>query len=105
MTLNLTGVDSRYIVELTDDKGSKVFRTYHTDTNGTLLFPYLKAGKYQIRITCDKNRNGYADTGNLLERRQPELVRFFESTPGNRILEIPESAEIDQTIDLKTRFR
>ena len=105
MTLNLTGVDSRYIVELTDDKGSKVFRTYHTDTNGTLLFPYLKAGKYQIRITCDKNRNGYADTGNLLERRQPELVRFFESTPGNRILEIPESAEIDQTIDLKTMFR
>ena len=105
LSVALTGVDSRYIVELTDDKGNKVFRTYHTDSDGTLSFPYLKAGKYMIRITSDKNRNGYADTGNLLERRQPETVRFFESTPGNRILEIPESAEIDQTIDLKTMFR
>ena len=105
LNLILTGVENRYIVELTDEKGSNVLRTYHIDTNGTLVFPYLKTGKYMIRVTCDKNRNGYADTGNLLERRQPELVRFFESTPGNRILEIPESAEIDQTIDLKNMFR
>ena len=58
-----------------------------------------------IRISCDMNRNGYADTGNLLERKQPETVRFYESTPGNRVLEIPGSAEIEQTIDLKEMFR
>jgi hypothetical protein len=69
------------------------------------MFPYLQAGKYMIRITCDKNRNGYADTGNLLARKQPEVVRFYESTPGNKVLEIPESAEIEQTIDLKSMFK
>ncbi|MBR5019392.1 MAG: Ig-like domain-containing protein [Bacteroidales bacterium] len=105
LEIDLTGVDERYIVELTDEKGSKVFRTYHVDHSEKLSFPYLKAGKYMIRITCDQNRNGLIDTGNLLERKQPETVRFYESTPGNKVLEIPESAEIEQAIDLKEMFR
>ena len=58
-----------------------------------------------IRITCDQNRNGLIDTGNLLARKQPETVRFYESSPGNKVLEILESAEIEQTIDLKEMFR
>ena len=105
LELRLTGVEDRYIVELTDEKGSRVLRTYHIDQPGSLQFPYLQAGKYMIRITCDKNRNGYADTGNLLARKQPEVVRFYESTPGNKVFEIPESAEIEQTIDLKSMFQ
>ena len=105
LDLRLSGVEDRYIVELTDEKGSRVYRTYHTDKEGSLVFPYLQAGKYMIRITCDKNRNGYADTGNLLARKQPEVVRFYESTPGNKVFEIPESAEIEQHIDLKKMFQ
>ena len=105
MELHLTDVEDRYIVELTDEKGSKVFRTYHVEQPGSLMFPYLQAGRYMIRVTWDKNRNGYPDTGNLLERKQPEVVRFYESTPGNKILEIPESVEIEQTIDLKAMFQ
>ena len=105
LRLSLTGVDVRYIVELTDEKGNNVIRTYQVDKGGTYDFPYLKEGKYMIRISCDMNRNGYADTGNLLDRKQPETVRFYESTPGNRVLEIPGSAEIEQTIDLKEMFR
>jgi len=104
LTLDVSGVEDRYIIELTDEKGSKVYRTYHVDKACALDFPYLNAGKYMIRITCDKNRNGYADTGNLLERKQPEVVRFYESAPGNKVLEIPESAEIEQSIDLKAMF-
>ena len=34
-----------------------------------------------------------------------KTVRFYESTPGNRVMEIPGSAEIEQTIDLKEMFR
>ena len=105
LQLVVTGVEGRYIVELTDEKGSQVFRTYHVDKPGTLLFPYLQAGRYTIRVTWDKNGNGFADTGNLLARQQPESVRFYESSPDNRVLEIPESAEIEQTINLKALFR
>ena len=105
LELDLSGVDQRYIVELTDEKGSKVIRSYQIDKPEKLRFPYLKAGKYMIRITCDQNRNGLPDTGNLLARKQPETVRFYESSPGNKVLEIPESAEIEQAIDLKEMFR
>ena len=104
LQVNLTGVEDSYIVELTDEKGTNVLRTYHVNKTESLLFPYLKAGRYMIRITLDQNRNGYADTGNLLARKQPETVRFYETEPGNKILEIPESAEIEQTIDLKVLF-
>jgi len=105
LDLDVTGVEDRYIVELTDEAGSRVIRTYHVDKPGKLSFPYLKAGRYMIRVTCDKNRNGYADTGNLLARLQPESVRFYESSPGNKVLEIPESAEIEQSINLKKMFQ
>ncbi|MGX8707788.1 MAG: hypothetical protein ACSW72_03440, partial [Bacteroidales bacterium] len=63
------------------------------------------AGKYMLRITCDKNGNGYTDTGNLLARKQPEVVRFYESSPGEKVLDIPASSEIDQILDLKSLFR
>ena len=105
LQLNLTGVEDCYIVELTDEKGSNVLRSYHIDKPGPILFPYLKAGRYMIRVTCDKNRNGFADTGNLLARKQPEAVRFYESAPNNKVLDIPESADIEQSIDLKQMFQ
>lgn len=101
----LTDVDGHYIVDLTDDKGGAVVRSYVVNSDRTLEFPYLKAGKYMIRIASDQNVNGLSDTGNLLEHRQPEPVRFFESQPGNKILEIPESAEIEQHINIKEMFR
>ena len=58
-----------------------------------------------IRISSDQNDNGLSDTGNLLEHRQPEPVRFYEVEPGNRILDIPESAEIEQHVNVKEMFR
>ena len=105
LNFNMVGVEDNYIVELTDEKGSKVIRTYKISRPQKLTFPYLAAGKYMLRITCDKNGNGYADTGNLLARKQPEVVRFYESSPGEKVLDIPASSEIDQILDLKSLFR
>ena len=101
----LEGVNGNYIVDLTDEKGNNVLRTYIVSSDKTLDFPYLKAGKYMIRISSDQNNNGLSDTGNLLEHRQPEPVRFYESEPGNKVLEIPESAEIEQHINIKEMFQ
>ena len=105
LVFNMVGVEDHYIVELTDEKGSRVIRTYQIDRAKKLSFPYLKAGKYMLRITCDKNGNGIADTGNLLAHKQPEVVRFYENSPGNKVMEIPESSEIEQILDLKNLFR
>ena len=105
LELLLTNVEGRLIVELTDEKGSRVLRSYTVTSDGKLEFPYLQAGKYMIRISADLNGNGLTDTGNLLARKQPEPVRFYESAPGSQLLEIPESAEIEQTIDIKLMFK
>lgn len=101
---NMTGVDRKIIVELFDEKRSNVLRTYIIDKDTILQFPYLKEGKYSIRITDDGNRNSIVDTGSLLEHRQPEKVRFF-SIQGNEYINIPPSSEIDQTIDIQALFK
>lgn len=104
MKLNITGVHSRYIVELLNDKRDKVLRSYVIKSNGVLNFPYLKEGKYSIRITEDKNGNGRVDTGDLLEHRQPEKVRFYRLKGDDTIIDILPSVELTQDINLENLF-
>ena len=94
MSLVLSGVNNKYIVDLLSEKRDKVLRSYIIDKDITLLFPYLKAGKYSIRITEDLNRNGLVDTGILLEHKQPEKVRFYKLEDGTMLIDIPEMMEI-----------
>ena len=86
------------------EKADKVFRRYIIEKDCSLDFPYLKEGKYCIRITQDINRNSMVDTGELLARRQPELVKFVQFS-GSKFLDIPKSAEIEQNIELAELFR
>ena len=98
-TLNLTGVNEKYIVQMLDERKSKILREYVIDSDRSLLFPYLKKGKYSIRITEDINRNGIVDTGDLLKHRQPEKVKFLKKDDKDAI-EIPERSEIEQALDV-----
>jgi hypothetical protein len=82
-----------------------VLRSYIIDKDQTLTFPYLKAGKYSIRITEDINRNGIVDTGILLEHKQPEKVRFYKLEDGTFLIEIPEMTELEQNIDVMEMFK
>ena len=103
LTVSLTGVGNKYILDFMSEKRDKVIRQYIVDSDCVLTFPYLKAGKYCIRITEDVNRNSIVDTGSLLDHRQPEKVMFYKIN-GNYLINVPESAEIDQTIDLASLF-
>ena len=109
LTVEASNVYEKYLVELVDEKRTKVFRSYLIDSTSVLDFPYLKAGKYSIRITEDKNGNGQVDTGSLLDKKQPEKVmmfRFNESMGNNAyILELPERTELIQTIDIGEMFK
>ena len=109
LTVETSNVHEKYMVELVDEKRTNVYRTYHIDSAAVLSFPYLKAGRYSLRITEDKNGNGQIDTGDLLEHRQPEKVMMFRFNDvlGNNayILEIPERTELIQTIDIGEMFK
>ena len=103
LDLELSGVDRKLIVDLLGEKRDKVLRSFITEQDGTLHFPYIKAGRYSIRITEDRNRNAINDTGSLLERRQPELVVFLDFS-GSPYLNIPASAELTQSVDVGVLF-
>ena len=103
--LEVTGVKAKYIVDLLNEKRDKVIRSFIIDKDQTLLFPYLKAGKYSIRFTEDLNNNGLVDTGNLLEHKQPEKVLFYKLEDGKDLIDIPEMMEIEQKIDVEEMFK
>lgn len=104
LTMSLTGVRHKYLVELLDEKRATVLRNYVIDSDRDLLFPYLKAGKYTVRITQDVNRNGIVDSGVLLEHKQPEKVMFYKLKDGSYVLDIPEGMDITQPLDLGKYF-
>ena len=105
INLVLSNVHNKYIVDLLNEKRDKVMRSYVIEKDGILPFPYLKAGKYSIRITEDLNKNGVVDTGNLLEHKQPEKVLFYKLKDGTFLIDIPEMTELEQNIDLSEMFK
>ena len=105
LNLSLSNVRNKYIVDLLSEKRDKVIRSFIIDKDEVLKFPYLKAGKYSIRITEDLNRNGLVDTGILLEHKQPEKVRFYKLEDGTFLIDIPEKMEIDQSVDVAEMFK
>ena len=104
ISLELTKVKRRYIVDLLGEKRDKVIRSFMVDADQTLVFPYVKAGKYCIRITEDTNKNGLVDTGSILEHRQPEKVKFYK-LKDDFLLDIPERTEYEQKINMEELFK
>ena len=105
LTLNLKNVDNQYIVEVLDESGKTVVRKTTVAGDKSIEFKYMKPGKYMVRLSRDANGNGTVDTGNLLEKRQPEIVKFYATSPESNILEIPESCDIEQDLDIKEIFK
>ena len=105
MTVVLKDVNNKYIIDLLDEKRTNVIRSFTFDNDTSLLFPYLRAGKYSIRLTEDINRNGRVDTGNLLQKKQPEKVKFYKLTDDNMLIDIMEMMELSQTINVKELFK
>ena len=104
MQFNLTGVKYRYIVDLLDEKMTKVLDTQTVTSDGPVVFPYLKAGKYAVRLIQDKNNNGRVDTGNLLLHRLPEKVKFYTLKDGTYLLNLLEGTELEQALDVAKLF-
>ena len=64
------------IIQLTDINDVTVAQETSSE-NKTISFNYLIPKKYKIRIIYDTNNNGKWDTGNYLEKKQPEPVQYF----------------------------
>ena len=104
LTLEIKNVTARYIVELINTQRTSTFRKFTIDGDCELVFPYLSAGEYSIRITEDKNSNGKLDTGDLLKRIQPEKVLLYKLDNGKEAIKIAERTDIVQELDLNKIF-
>ncbi len=101
ISLKMEGVESKLIVDLLSEKKDKTLRSYIIDKDSELSFPYLKEGKYTVRITFDYNENSLVDTGDLLLHRQPEKVVFFKPSKDEEFLNLPAATELTQIINIK----
>ena len=91
-------------MDLLNEKRDKVLRSFIVEKNGNVVFPYIKAGTYCIRVTQDLNRNNLVDTGVLLEHKQPEKVRFFK-LEDKFLIDVLEKADMIWKINLEEMFR
>lgn len=105
LTLDVRNVDARYIVELVNQTRDKVFRRHIIMKDSMLLFPYLDAGRYSVRITQDKNSNGLLDPGVVLKKIQPEMVRLYKTSGNATVIEIGEKMDLEQEVDISRLFR
>ncbi len=95
LRFNLEG-DLSYpmIVQLTDKDG-KLYREVYL-TEGTLAdFNTLDPDEYYIRIIFDANLNKKWDTGNYLQKKQPEVVIYYPT-----IIEVRANWELEQTFTI-----
>jgi len=64
------------IVQITDAKG-KVYASHYTEKETEINFDAILPSKYVLRIIYDDNKNGEWDTGDYLNKIQPEEVIYF----------------------------
>lgn len=79
LTFNVTGAaQSSMIIQLVDSK-YKVVSEHPLGANWTVQFDYIDPGNYYVRVVYDENKNGIWDTGNFLNRLQPEKIIYYPS--------------------------
>ncbi|GAG73664.1 unnamed protein product [marine sediment metagenome] len=69
--------DNGFIVELLGST-ENVIRRKKILKPELVTFEYLNPAKYFIRVIIDENKNGIWDTGSVLEKRQPERIKYFD---------------------------
>lgn len=69
--------EGKYVLELTGAGDKLIFKDHFSESK-TFSFDKLKPGSYKMKIIEDKNENGKWDTGNLLEKTQPEKMYYYK---------------------------
>ena len=95
LKVNLQNVKSfPVIVELTDSKG-KILAAQYSEKQTSVEFLLIEPQKYSMRVIYDANKNKLRDTGNYLEKLQPEEVIHFPTE-----IDVRANWDVDQAFDL-----
>jgi len=86
--------DFPLIVQLVDNRFNVIAEEW-IETNSPVYFDFIKPGSYYVRLIVDGNSNKIWDTGNFLERNQPEKIIYYPS-----ILDIRANWSLEETFIL-----
>lgn len=81
LNLDIPVTAGNYIVQLLDEKET-IVKESNINKSETLFYEYLYPKKYKLKIIYDNNANFKWDTGNLLQKLQPEKV-IYNAEPVN----------------------
>lgn len=95
---------SLYVMTLRDARGGAI-QSKKFVKSGTYTFRFLNAGEFKLHVLEDMNGNGQWDTGNLVERRQPERIEIYSSPSGEDLINIKVGWEIDLDVDMGELFK
>ncbi len=88
---------AKYILQLLD--GSNALKQEKRDvTTGDWQFNYVPAGEIKFRIIEDMNGNGKWDTGNVVERLQPERAEIYANDEGEDTFATKTNWEVEFSI-------
>jgi len=76
INLELTNISDSVIIQLFNKETLTRERVVTAD--GTYTFEYMDPATYRIKFIIDRNGNGKWDTGDYLEKRQPERVEYLQ---------------------------
>jgi len=90
INLNIDDMPGSFIIQLLTEKG-KVVEEKIASESGQIKFALIVPAKYTIKAILDANLNQRWDTGDYLNRIQPELVFFFP-----KIIEIRGNWDVEE---------
>ena len=94
---------TKYIVQLLD--GSNALKQEKRDvTTGDIRFNYVPAGEIKFRVIEDRNGNGKWDSGNVVERLQPERAEIYANDQGEDTFATKTTWEIEFSMDMNRIF-
>ena len=94
---------TKYIVQLLD--GSNALKQEKRDvTTGDIRFNYVPAGEIKFRVIEDRNGNGKWDSGNVVERLQPERAEIYANDQGEDTFATKTNWEIEFSMDMNRIF-
>ncbi len=102
LTLKPRLKEATYIIQLLSGSGS--LQQEKGTKGGLVEFNYVPAGEIKFRLIEDMNGNGKWDTGNVVERRQPERAEYYISAEGEEIFATKANWEIELAMDMNELF-
>ncbi|AXG69358.1 bacterial Ig-like domain protein [Kordia sp. SMS9] len=75
--LSYPGTAYPIIIQIVNEKLELIAEQYITEPKPSYNFPYIDPQFVYFRVIYDTNKNGKWDTGNYLEKIQPEVIKYF----------------------------